>query len=258
MAIISMCGSHGAVNKVLARYIASSGFSIFKPCTFKYNNVVYGGVEVKTQDAEAQNITFSGETSFDIFGLDIYNSNTSTVLNEEVYNSLSYDNVSITQSWNDAGNSFITSKNIGSQSVAYATSAGAAGSATKATQDGSGNTITSYYLPKTTHTTHKHSISYTPDGTVSKPIFTGSAVDSGTPSGTTSVYSITGVGSVPSLTATVLNRCLIFTWSEGSVPTRSSVTVASSGHKHSVTAAGTISQPTFTGTAATLTTGTPS
>ena len=54
-------------------------------------------------------------------------------------------------SWNDTAE-IITTKNIGSQSVNYATSAGSATSATsattatKATQDGDGNTITSSYV----------------------------------------------------------------------------------------------------------------
>lgn len=99
--------------------------------------------------------------------------------------------------------------------------------------------------------THTHT--YTPSGTVSKPTFTGSAVTSGTPSGTTSVYSITGVGSVATLTATVSNRCLTFTFGGGSVPTRSSVTLPSTSHTHSVTASGSVSQPTFTGTEASTT-----
>ena len=99
--------------------------------------------------------------------------------------------------------------------------------------------------------THTHK--YTPAGTVSQPTFTGSAVTSGASSGTTSVYSITGVGSVPSLTASVANRCLTLTFSAGSVPTRSSVTLPSTSHTHSVTAAGTVSQPAFTGTEASTT-----
>ena len=99
--------------------------------------------------------------------------------------------------------------------------------------------------------THTHK--YTPAGTVSQPTFTGSAVTSGASSGTTSVYSITGVGSVPSLTASVANRCLTLTFSAGSVPTRSSVTLPSTSHTHSVTAAGTVSKPTFSGTEASTT-----
>ena len=99
--------------------------------------------------------------------------------------------------------------------------------------------------------THTHK--YTPAGTVSQPTFTGTAVTSGASSGTTSVYSITDVGSVSSLTASVTNRCLTLTFNAGSVPTRSSVTLPSTSHTHSVTAAGTVSQPTFTGTEASTT-----
>lgn len=112
-------------------------------------------------------------------------------------------------------------------------------------------------LAEKSSTTHRHTVAHTPAGTISQPTFTGSEVDSGTPSETTSVYSITGVGSAPSLTTSVSNRCLVFSWKAGSVPTRSSVAVASSNHKHKVTASGTVSKPTFTGTAATLTTSTP-
>lgn len=101
---------------------------------------------------------------------------------------------------------------------------------------------------------HTHTVSHTPAGTVSKPTFTGTAATSGAPSKTGTVYSITDVGSVPTLSASVANRCLTLSFNAGAVPTRSAVTVASSDHTHSVTATGTVSQPTFTGTAATLTT----
>ena len=116
--------------------------------------------------------------------------------------------------------------------------------------------------------THTHK--YTPAGTVSKPTFTGSAVTSGKPDTTnvTSIYSITGVGTLPShsytapaLTASVSNRCLTLSWSAGShsfsagsLPTRSSaISMPNTSHTHSVTAAGTVSQPTFTGTEASST-----
>lgn len=104
-------------------------------------------------------------------------------------------------------------------------------------------------------TEHTHTVdssgSYTPAGGVSQPTFSGTAVTSGGASATTSIYQITGVGSVPSLSAAIANNCMTFTWSAGSVPTRSSVVVAQA-HTHSVTAAGTVSKPTFSGTAATI------
>lgn len=124
---------------------------------------------------------------------------------------------------------------------------------------------------------HKHTVTHTPAGSIgSKSLtpagsvsstFTGSSATTGSPSGTTSVYSITGVGSVPSLTASVTNRCLTLTFSAGSVPTRSSVTLPSTAHTHTVTAKGSVSSTftgtaashnhTFTGTSATLTTSVP-
>ena len=128
------------------------------------------------------------------------------------------------------------------------------------------------------------STSITPAGTVSQPTFTGTAhshtftgksVTSEKPDTTnvTTIYSITGVGSLPShtytapsLTSSVENQCLTLTFSagahtfsEGSLPTRSSaISMPNTNHTHTVTAAGTIenttaggtvSQPTFTGTA---------
>ena len=128
------------------------------------------------------------------------------------------------------------------------------------------------------------STSITPAGTVSQPIFTGTAhshtfagksVTSEKPDTTnvTTIYSITGVGSLPShtytapsLTSSVENQCLTLTFNTGShsfsagtLPTREAISMPNTNHTHSVTATGTIgsttaggtvSQPTFTGTAA--------
>lgn len=137
IATLSMGASHGAVNRVRFRGLCSSGFSIFNPCTFTYNGVTYGGLEFKTSDAEAHSVTFVGETTFDIFALDIYDSNQKVILNEEVYNSISYDNAIVETGWKDTDNAFITSANIGSQSVA------------SATKDGNGKVISSTYETKT-------------------------------------------------------------------------------------------------------------
>ena len=138
--------------------------------------------------------------------------------------------------------------------------------------------------PTFTGTEATITISHTPAGTVSQPTFTGTAVTSGKPDTTnvTTVYSITGVGSLPSaslsagtapshtytapsLTASIANKCMTFSWSAGShsfsagtyptltfsagsLPTRSSaISMPNTNHTHSVTAAGTVSQPTFTG-----------
>ena len=193
----------------------------------------------------------------------------------------------------------IHSGNIGSQAVHYATSAGSATTATKATQDGNGNVIESTYAKKN----HTHSVtaagtnsstSITPSGTVSQPTFTGTAASHNhtftgtaaehnhtftgtqatasvkyTPAGTvsssftgtahnhtfsgtpatsekpdttnvTTIYSITGVGTLPSaslssgtlpscsytapshsytapsLTGSVSNQCLTLTFNAGS------------------------------------------
>ena len=126
---------------------------------------------------------------------------------------------------------------------------------------------------------------YTPEGTVSQPTFTGTAATisvskSYTPAGsvstptisvktagsTTTVNSITAVGTLPSLTVTnqtvvtgtsVSGEVMSFTtatngsasgWSAGTLPTKGSNTTVKTGD-----AAYQSSQPTFTGTAATIT-----
>lgn len=82
---------------------------------------------------------------------------------------------------------------------------------------------------------------YTPEGTVSTPTITV------TPN-TTTVNSITAVGTLPAWTATVDNENLTFGWSEGTLPTKGSNTTVATGIKSA-----TSSQPTFTGTGARLT-----
>lgn len=90
--------------------------------------------------------------------------------------------------------------------------------------------------------THKHTVSHTPAGTVSTPTITV------TPN-TTTVNSITAVGTLPSLSTSVTNRCLTLTWNAGTLPTKGANTTVATGIKSA-----TATQPTFTGTAATLTT----
>lgn len=78
----------------------------FRPCTFKYNNVWYGGIEVFIGNAEFNNVTFDGAGNFEIFGLDYYSvahssggtSYPGTVLNQEVYDSLNYTQWNLSRS----------------------------------------------------------------------------------------------------------------------------------------------------------------
>lgn len=135
---------------------------------------------------------------------------------------------------------------------------------------------------------------YTPEGSVSQPIFSGNTTTittKGTPSGTistptitvtpstTTVNSITNVGTLPSctlpvFTANVINENLTLDWtsgsfSQGTLPTKgANTTVATSilsavstqptftGNQLSSTASytpvGTITKPTFTGNASTI------
>lgn len=82
---------------------------------------------------------------------------------------------------------------------------------------------------------------YTPAGTVSTPTITV------TPS-TTTVNSITAVGSLPSWTGTVTNENLTIGWSAGTLPTKGSNTTVATGIQSA-----TSTQPSFTGTGTRLT-----
>jgi len=112
----------------------------------------------------------------------------------------------------------------------------------------------------TTVASSTHTHKYKPAGTVTQPTFTGTEVSTGEVADKTNdvdvadIYSITGVGTAASLTKGVANKCLTLTFTANTVATRSSsYKVALATHDHKVTAAGTVSQPTFTGTEASTT-----
>lgn len=128
------------------------------------------------------------------------------------------------------------------------------------------------------------STTYKPAGTVSKPSFTGTSATISIPitaagsvskpnidvtPTTVNVSKLSNGGTVPSLTMTVdNNQVLVFSWSAGSMPTFSNQAVvtgisaalheaptftgSSVSGSTTYTPAGSVSQPTFTGTSATL------
>lgn len=66
----------------------------WRPCTFKYDNKYYGGIEVCTNIANHNIVVAVGTGNFSLFGVDYYSmahdSTASSVLNSEIYNSLNY------------------------------------------------------------------------------------------------------------------------------------------------------------------------
>ena len=86
---------------------------------------------------------------------------------------------------------------------------------------------------------------YTPAGSVSTP-----TISVATAGSTTTVNSITAVGTLPSLTTTVSEEVLTIGWSAGTLPTKGSDTTVKTGD-----AAYSSSQPSFTGTGVRLVTG---
>lgn len=128
--------------------------------------------------------------------------------------------------------------------------AGGTNSNTKAGGTISNTTATGSVSSSFTGTAHNHTFT----GTKHKHTFTGSAVTSGGASATETIYQITGVGSLPSLNASYSSGKLTISLSRGSLPTRSSITVAKA-HTHSVTAAGTLDEVAAGGTISNTTAG---
>lgn len=86
---------------------------------------------------------------------------------------------------------------------------------------------------------------YTPAGSVSAP-----TISVATAGSTTTVNSITAVGSLPQLTTTVTNETLTIGWDAGTLPTKGDNTTVKTGD-----AAYSASQPSFSGTGVHLVTG---
>lgn len=86
---------------------------------------------------------------------------------------------------------------------------------------------------------------YTPAGSVSAPEISVSSAGA-----TTTVNSITDVGTLPALTTTVANEVLTIGWAAGTLPTKGANTTVKTGD-----ASYSASAPTFTGTGARLVTG---
>lgn len=84
---------------------------------------------------------------------------------------------------------------------------------------------------------------FTPSGNVSAP-----TINVDTAGTTTTVNSITNVGTLPAFSATVLNEILTLTWDEGTLPTKGENVTVKTGD-----ASYTASAPTFSGTAGTVT-----
>ena len=115
-----------------------------------------------------------------------------------------------------------------------------AGSVTKPTFTGASMTSTGSFTPSGSVTISKGTgtANYTPQGSVSAPTISVSSAGS-----TTTVNSITAVGSLPSWTATVSGETLTIGWSAGTLPTKGSNTTVKAGD-----ASYSASAPTFTGT----------
>ena len=136
------------------------------------------------------------------------------------------------------------------------------GAASNTTFDGSTARTISYNSVGAASGSHTHTASYTPAGSVSKPgvTLTSSAVACDDITAWSAGSHSFTQGSLPSFSASVTNQNLPFSFGAGSLPTHSytapslSYTARSINH---VTAAALSATPTFTGTPATITTGTP-
>lgn len=143
-----------------------------------------------------------------------------------------------------------------------------AGTVTKPTFSGTATTLKGGVTPGGTvsqptfsGTASTVSISYTPAGTISKPNITVTA-------GTKAINYVTGVGSVPTWSSEVEDETLMFSFTQGAVPSTASINATTSVSaslaasptfsgtaatlKGGYTPAGTVSQPSFNGTATTV------
>lgn len=109
-----------------------------------------------------------------------------------------------------------------------------------ATYTPAGSVSINSYTPAGTISVGSGTANYTPAGTVSTPTITV------TPT-TTTVNSITSVGSLPSWSASVSSETLSFSWNQGALPTKGSDTTVATGISSASS-----SQPSFTGTGAEL------
>ena len=62
-----------------------------RACTFVYNGTKYGGLEVYIDSACFRNVAFNGESNFDIFGVDYYNTDADEAIIPEIADSINFD-----------------------------------------------------------------------------------------------------------------------------------------------------------------------
>lgn len=108
-----------------------------RACTFTYNGVKYGGIEVSLSASEWQYIVFSGNTNFNIFGLDYYNTQTSTAINTEINSSISFTDINQYDNMYVGSNELYHTGNISSTALNIRSASGIRG-------DGTGTSNTSY------------------------------------------------------------------------------------------------------------------
>lgn len=193
------------------------------------------------------------------------------------------DSMTSTGSFKPEGSITITQKNTGTANYTPA------GTVSQPSFTGTAGSVSVTGTPSgsvSISTASTGTANYTPAGTVSQPTFTGTSFTStgsykpegtvSTPTisvktagSTTSVNSMTGQGTLPTLSITVSGEKLTFTLNQGTLPTYAAVTVKNgdaayqstqptfSGTSKSVsvsgTATGSVSQPTFSGTGVVLT-----
>ena len=63
-------------------------FIEIEPCTFTYNGNKYGGLTVNISNSAHSQVFFEGETNFDIFGVDYYDTQNTTALISEINDSI--------------------------------------------------------------------------------------------------------------------------------------------------------------------------
>lgn len=89
--IYSMEKVYNSTTSFSCDYISIGKFEKLKPVIFTYNEELYAGFYYYRGNQKSENVLFEVSGSISPLLIEVYNTNTGTILNEEIYNSLVFD-----------------------------------------------------------------------------------------------------------------------------------------------------------------------
>lgn len=82
-----------SINSSVLTILPNDDSAQIKPCTFTYNGITYGGVELFFGAANLGSVEFIGSTNFSIFGVDYWDSQNNVAIIQEIADSINYTTV---------------------------------------------------------------------------------------------------------------------------------------------------------------------